>query len=453
MRLDFDFSKALIPATGRQCYQLKCSTVHTKAGVEKIRPMQLETSYCFETPADHDHDPLSKCNPQAQPKLDSDKSCICASPYTGRDCYECQTGFKSIKESRIGPDGKEEERTVCVVDSSHLTNAVCNSHGSPKSTRISHVNEVECNCDNGYAGRFCDFCSNPSFAFPDCEKEISAEIYDPALVHSFLTRRHYSEHGYSTAAAQYFSEGALEPSVFNSECGWVDYPDDFDRIEFSKEFADGELHFADFFVVNHQSDNIIKFKPRQTGVVKLLVQQPELNELLAGDTETSFDLEVGIYDPTEKVFVKSAMNTHLELAGGIPAKLEYAAASFEVKQDHVGKPLYIFFRALNFSEEGQEHKSTEGCLTLFIEAEFRTEMNDCNHHQLLKPSNDVQQLKETNLIQLLGDKNPDQRTIGQEYSIADPSQTFFTYQDYYVPAGPNNSPDRDDDRVITVSLQ
>lgn len=121
----------------------------------------------------------------------------------------------------------------------------------------------------------------------------------------------------------------------------------------------------------------------------MLVQQPELNELLAGDTETSFDLEVGIYDPTEKVFVKSAMNTHLELAGGIPAKLEYAAASFEVKQDHVGKPLYIFFRALNFSEEGQEHKSTEGCLTLFIEAEFRTEMNDCNHHQLLKPSNDV----------------------------------------------------------------
>lgn len=156
-----------------------------------------------------------------------------------------------MKETTTGPDGKEEEHTACVVDEHHLTNAVCNAHGSPKSHYISHVNEVECNCDSGYAGRFCDFCSNPSFAYPDCEKELSAEIYDPNLVHAFLSRRRYSEHGYSSAAAQYFSEDSLEPSVFNSECGWVDYPDDFDRIEYTKEFADGELHFADFFVVNH----------------------------------------------------------------------------------------------------------------------------------------------------------------------------------------------------------
>ena len=192
MRLDFDFSKALIPPTGRQCYQLKCSTEHTKGGVELIRPMQLETSYCFETPADHDHDPLSKCNPLAQPKLDSSNQCICASPYTGRDCYECQRGFKSVKETTIGPDGKEEEHTACVVDEHHLTNAVCNAHGTPKSHYISHVGEVECNCDNGYAGRFCDFCSNPSFAFPDCEKEMSASARAHTLVEIATNAREVS---------------------------------------------------------------------------------------------------------------------------------------------------------------------------------------------------------------------------------------------------------------------
>lgn len=68
----------------------------------------------------------------------------------------------------------------------------------------------------------------------------------------------------------------------------------------------------------------------------MLVQQPEIEELLGGDAETSFDLEVGIYDPVTKMFVKSSMNRHLELPGGQPAKLEYAAVSFEVKQDHVG---------------------------------------------------------------------------------------------------------------------
>ena len=285
LRLDFDFSKAMIPPEGKQCYTLRCSTEHTKKGQQYINPMPLETSYCFESHADHEHDPLAKCNPLAQPKLDSSNDCICASPYTGRDCYECLSGFEPKKEARIGPDGKEEMSYECVVDEHHLTNAVCNAHGKPKTHYISHVAEVECNCDHGYAGRFCDFCANPSFAYPDCEKEISAEIYDPELVHSFLARRRYSEHGYSSAAAQYFSEGTLEPSVFNSECGWVDYPDDFDRIEFSKEFTDGEFHIADYYVVNHQQDNIIKFKPRSPGVVKLLVQQPEIEELLAGEAE------------------------------------------------------------------------------------------------------------------------------------------------------------------------
>ena len=61
---------------------------------------------------------------------------------------------------------------------------------------------------------------------------MSSSIYDTTLAHDFLGRRQYNEHGYSTAASQYFSQDTLEPTIFNEECGWADFPDDLDRIEF-----------------------------------------------------------------------------------------------------------------------------------------------------------------------------------------------------------------------------
>jgi len=67
--------------------------------------------------------------------------------------------------------------------------------------------------------------------------------------------------GFSNNAERYFSKESLEPSYFNEECGWVDFPDDLGRIEFTKEFRSNEFHFADIYVVNHKQDNIIKFKP------------------------------------------------------------------------------------------------------------------------------------------------------------------------------------------------
>lgn len=46
------------------------------------------------------------------------------------------------------------------------------------------------------------------------------------------------------------------------------------------------------------------------------------------------------------------MNRHMLLPSGTGAKLEYAALSFDVADDHIDKPLYVFFRALNFTVEG-----------------------------------------------------------------------------------------------------
>jgi len=213
---------------------------------------------------------------------------------------------------------------------------------------------VECHCDAGFGGSYCDYCVDPSFAYPDCDKSISSLIYDPEATHSFLSRRRYNEHGYSTVAAQYFKESELEPSLFNEECAWVDFPDDFDRVEFGREFSDGSFHIADLYVVNHKQDNIAKIRAPGPGTFKILIQQPEVEEELAGETDTAFDIEIGIYDPLKKKFIKSSMNRHLLLSGGRPAKLEYAHLTLDIDHGYAERPLFVFFRALNFSDESHQ---------------------------------------------------------------------------------------------------
>jgi len=320
-----------------------------------IRPMQEETSYCFESISELEHDAISHCNPNALAKLDQKEHghCICAEPYTGADCEKCEAGFKPARQESNGEKGRSH--TICIIDHDHVTAVLCNSHGKAKSAGgYTSVKQVTCECDEGYGGKHCDYCTDATRAFPDCSPGISSAIYDPTSAHAFLARQRYNEHGYSTAAARYFSEGELEPTVFNEECGWVDFPDNFDRIEYMREFTGGEFHLADLFVVNHQQDNIVKFKPRWTGVFKMLVQQPEAEEVLAGSGEATFDLEIGIYNPESKKFLDSGMNRKMTLPGHRAIKLEYAEISFEVTEDQVGKPLFVFFRALNFTDDSGE---------------------------------------------------------------------------------------------------
>lgn len=144
----------------------------------------------------------------------------------------------------------------------------CNGHGRPKSRSSK---DLECDCDKGFGGKFCDYCLDATQAYPDCSFDgPKAEIYDQEASNTYLTRRKYNQ-GYSTAAKKYFPHGILEASVFNEECGWVDFPDDLDRIEFSREFKEGEFHFSDIYVVNHKQDNIMKFVPRSHGVFKILL--------------------------------------------------------------------------------------------------------------------------------------------------------------------------------------
>lgn len=56
----------------------------------------------------------------------------------------------------------------------------------------------------------------------------------------------------------------------------------------------------------------------------------------------------------------------------MPAKLEHAYLNVDIEQSNLDAPLYIFFRALNFSDDGEGHESSEGCLSLYMEIEFNT---------------------------------------------------------------------------------
>lgn len=90
--------------------------------------------------------------------------------------------------------------TRCVMDHDHLSSAVCNSHGTPKHSSFSKIEDVECACEDGYGGKYCDFCQDPTLAYPDC-KEYSAQMYHAEATHAYLGRRKYNENGYSTHAA------------------------------------------------------------------------------------------------------------------------------------------------------------------------------------------------------------------------------------------------------------
>jgi hypothetical protein len=270
LRLHFNFASGTQIPDDHRCYFLECSTAKSK-GSELIRQAQGLYEFCFETEEAHEKRATTRCNPHAMPHVNDDGSCVCADPYTGHDCQSCQEGFQAVDaEDATGKGGRRN--VECVIDQDHMSNAVCNSHGRPRSgARFNHIDDVKCECDKGYGGAYCDYCADAALAYPDCSETTSSTIYDTEVQHAFLSRQRYDERGYSTVAERYFADGALEPSIFNEECGWADYPDSFDRTELMREFSSGDFHIADVYVVNHKQDNVIKFKPRTKGHLKILL--------------------------------------------------------------------------------------------------------------------------------------------------------------------------------------
>ena len=68
-------------------------------------------------------------------------------------------------------------------------------------------------------------------------------------------------------------------SIFQQQCHITDYPNYLNQITNHKEFESGDFHIAEHYMTNHDADNVIEFTPRTKGTFKILVKQPELEEV------------------------------------------------------------------------------------------------------------------------------------------------------------------------------
>ena len=131
-------------------------------------------------------------------------------------------------------------------------------------------------------------------------------------------------------------------------------------------------------MTNHDADNVIEFTPRSRGTFKILVKQPELEEVQ--NTDENFAIEIGVTKSDGTSFLKSVSNHQVDLKGQIgETALDFTQLAFDVPSKLVDEPLLIFFRGTNFTHDslGQE---TPQCQLLYIEIEFRSDAakHSCN---------------------------------------------------------------------------
>ena len=103
-------------------------------------------------------------------------------------------------------------------------------------------------------------------------------------------------------------------------------------------------------MTNHDADNVIEFTPRSKGTFKILVKQPEMEEIKS--TDENFSINVGVAKADGSAFINSVINHEIDMKGSIgKATLEFSQLSFEVTSKLVDEPLVIYFRSLNFTHD------------------------------------------------------------------------------------------------------
>lgn len=90
-------------------------------------------------------------------------------------------GYVAEKE-KVHIDGRNEEHTVCVPEEDSDA-YMCNGFG--------HFNKHRqtCDCNDGFAGDFCEMCDNYEFEYPDCTGEMLASYMDSHIFDAFNRQR------------------------------------------------------------------------------------------------------------------------------------------------------------------------------------------------------------------------------------------------------------------------
>ena len=126
-------------------------------------------------------------------------------------------------------------------------------------------------------------------------------------------------------------------------------------------------------MTNHDADNVIEFTPRTKGTFKILVKQPELEEVQS--TDDSFAIEIGVSKSDGTSFLKSVSNYEIDMRGGFgKTGLEFTQLHFDVSTKLVDEPLLIYFRSTNFTHDSLSFEAPQ-CQLLYIELEYRSDKN------------------------------------------------------------------------------
>ena len=183
------------------------------------------------------------CNGYAKPKFENGK-CICTFPYTGDTCDSCEDGFEPQKIKMKSKSPEQETAIVCVPEKgSKYEN--CSGFGEYNQKRR------ECSCDSLHAGAFCDECANPNRAYPDCTEEQETDVINSEIMRDYDNRRRGQVYG----ADDYLLSDAS--NIFRQQCPLTNYPTFLNELHTHKQFASGDFHLADFYVTNHDADNVI----------------------------------------------------------------------------------------------------------------------------------------------------------------------------------------------------
>jgi hypothetical protein len=195
------------------------------------------------------------------------------------------------------PSQKEETATQCEpAKGSEWEN--CNGFG-----RYSN-NSKSCTCDNLHAGFFCEECKDQNMEYPDCVNEQKSKTTSSDVLRDYEQRRRSQVYNV-TDHLRYDVD-----NVFTQQCAVTNYPTFLNEIHAHKEFVSGDFHISDFFVTNHDADNVIQFTPKTKGVFKIMVKQPEA--FTATSIEETMDFEVGVQIQGQDKFIKVETNFDID---------------------------------------------------------------------------------------------------------------------------------------------
>lgn len=102
--------------------------------------------------------------------------------------------------------------------------------------------------------------------YPDCVTEEKSKVVGSEVLRDYEKRRRSQVYKRADFLMQDLD------NVFRQQCSVTNYPTFLNDIHNHKEFVSGDFHISDFYVTNHDADNVIQFTPKNKGSFKIMIK-------------------------------------------------------------------------------------------------------------------------------------------------------------------------------------